>query len=119
MQLGNVYINFETDQTSLEPSIIGANISFRVISATYGDVSGILKVTPTDLRDLLDQKTTKEALAEKYIAKVLSLDIVELDAHDVEEARRQDAIRDARIQAVETQNLEFALMLSQSQGGTI
>ena len=116
MQLGNVYINFETDQTSLEPSIIGANISFRVISATYGDVSGILKVTPTDLRALLDQKTTKEALAEKYIAKVLSLDTVVLDAHDVESEKRENAKRDERIQALESQNLEMALALSQTGG---
>lgn len=116
MQLGNVYINFETDQTSLEPSIIGANISFRVISATYGDVSGILKVTPTDLRALLDQKTTKEALAEKYIAKVLSLDTVVLDAHDVESEKRENAKRDERIQALESQNLEMAMALSQTGG---
>lgn len=116
MRIDNIYINFETDQTALEPSIIGANISFRAISAVYGDVSGILKVTPSDLRALLDQKTTKEALAEKYIKEVLALDTVELDAHDVEEARRQDAKRDERIQALESQNLEMALALSQTGG---
>lgn len=119
MKLGEVYINYSTDQTALEPTIIGATISFRVISATYGDVNGVLRVTPSDLRTLLDKKTTKEELTEKYIEKVLALDKVELNAQDFEKTKQEDANRDARIQAVETQNLEFALMLSQSQGGTI
>lgn len=116
MKIGSVYINYETDQTEAEPTIIGANISFRAISPTYGDVSGVLKVTPTDLRALLDQKTTKEVLAEKYIGEVLSIGTVELSTRDFEAAQSAGQKRDERIEALESQNLELALALSQTGG---